>query len=58
MQQSGFKRWLAERGVRFEEGANHTKAYLNGNRATLPRHPSKELKKGTMEVIKKQLGLQ
>ncbi|WP_341774552.1 type II toxin-antitoxin system HicA family toxin [Burkholderia diffusa] len=57
VKQSEFKRWLAEQGVRFEEGANHTKAYLNGNRATLPRHPSKELKKGTMEGIKKQLSL-
>jgi len=47
VKQSEFRRWLAEQGARFEEGANHTKIYLIGKQTTLPRHPSKELKEGT-----------
>lgn len=57
MKQSEFKRWLAEQGCQFKEGGNHTKIYLNGKQTVMPRHPSKELKKGTMLGIKKKLGL-
>lgn len=57
MKQSEFRRWLAEQGARFEEGTNHTKVYLNGKQTLLPRHPSKDLKKGTREGILKRLGL-
>lgn len=57
MKTSEFKRWLAEQGCTFKEGSNHTKVYLNGKQTVLGRHPGKELKKGTMEGIKKRLGL-
>jgi mRNA interferase HicA len=57
VKQSEFKRWLADQGAIFKEGAEHTKVYLNGKQTTLPRHPSKELKEGTRKAILKQLGL-
>lgn len=57
MKVSEFKRWLAERGATFKEGAGHTKVYLNGKQTILPRHGSKELKEGTRRGILKQLDL-
>lgn len=57
MKISEFKRWLAEQGATFKEGAGHTKVYLNGKQTTLPRHSGKELKEGTRNGILKQLGL-
>lgn len=54
---SQFKRWLAERGCTFEEGAKHTKVMYHGRFTFLPRHPAKELKTGLAEGIKKRLGL-
>jgi mRNA interferase HicA len=35
---------------------SHLKVYLNGKQTVLPLHAA-ELKKGTVEAIKKQLGL-
>lgn len=57
MKQSEFLRWLIAQGVVKEEGAKHIKLYYNGNQSTMPRQPSKEIKTGTAESIKKQLGL-
>ena len=57
VKQSGFKRWLASQGARFEEGKRHTKVYLNDKQAVIPRHHAKELKEGTKNAILKQLGL-
>jgi mRNA interferase HicA len=57
MKISEFKRWLKAQGAEFEEGARHTKVYLNGRQATLPRHPSQELGEGLRKAILKQLGL-
>ena len=57
MKVSEFKRWLAAQGATFKEGSKHTKVYLNDKQSTLPRHPSAEIPTGTMNVIKKQLGL-
>jgi len=57
VKQSEFVRWLKQFGATFEEGANHTKVKLNGKTSFLPRHPSKEMKTGTVEAIKKQLNL-
>ena len=57
MKYSEFKRWLADQGCTFKEGGNHTKVYLNGKQTVLGRHPGKEIKKGTLEAIKKALGL-
>jgi mRNA interferase HicA len=52
-----FKRWLAAQGATFESGdGSHLKVMLNGKRSILAMH-SKDLKKGTVEGIKKQLGL-
>jgi predicted RNA binding protein YcfA (HicA-like mRNA interferase family) len=39
-----------------EEGGNHTKVALNGQRTVVPRHPD-DLKPGTFRAILKQLGL-
>ncbi|RJG00091.1 type II toxin-antitoxin system HicA family toxin [Noviherbaspirillum saxi] len=57
MKQSEFKRWLADQGATFKEGASHTKVYLNGKQTTLPRHPSHEITKGLRQAILKQLGI-
>jgi mRNA interferase HicA len=52
-----FKRWLASRGCTFEEGTKHTKVYHEGKYTLLPRHGSREVKKGTAEGVKRKLGL-
>lgn len=57
MKQSEFVRWLKQHGATFVEGSNHTKVTLNGRTSFLPRHPSKELKTGLVEGVKKQLNL-
>ncbi|WP_277189571.1 type II toxin-antitoxin system HicA family toxin [Caballeronia sp. BR00000012568055] len=58
MKFSEFKRWLREQGVQFEPGkGSHFRATLNGRRSTFPDHGSKEIGKGMVESIKKQLGL-
>jgi mRNA interferase HicA len=52
-----FKRWLERQGATFAPGrGSHLRVSLNGRHAVLPMHSS-ELKKGTVEGIKKQLGL-
>lgn len=52
-----FKRWLAAQGATFESAkGSHIKVMLNGKTSYLPMH-SKELKTGTLQAIKKQLGL-
>jgi mRNA interferase HicA len=57
VKQSEFVRWLARQGVEFRQGKKHLKARLNGKTSVIPRHPSAELQTGTLEEIKKQLGL-
>lgn len=57
MNSKQFKRWLASRGATFEPGkGGHLKVTLNGKHSVLPMS-SGELKKGTQEGIKKQLGI-
>ena len=52
-----FKRWLTQRGATFQPGkGSHLKVYLNGKQSVLPMHNA-DLKTGTLEGIKKQLGL-
>jgi mRNA interferase HicA len=52
-----FKRWLAAQGAIFARGkGGHLKVFLNGRRSVLPMG-SGELKKGTAEAIRKQLGI-
>jgi len=54
---SEFKRWLAKQGVTFgAQKGSHLKLFLSGRRSILPVH-DKELGKGLVETIKKQLGL-
>lgn len=57
VKQSEFVRWLKLQGATFKDGTNHLKVYLNGHQTILPRHPSKELKTGLVEGVKKQLKL-
>lgn len=57
MKSAEFKRWLADQGVAFKPAkGSHLKVYLNGRQSILPMH-NKELGKGLVESIKKQLGL-
>jgi len=52
-----FMRWLARKGVTFgTQKGSHLKLFFNGRQSVLPMH-SKELGKGLVEAIKKQLGL-
>ena len=57
MKSTEFKRWLAKQGVKFgrQEGS-HLRLYYQGRISILPMH-SKDLGKGLVETIKKQLGL-
>lgn len=56
MKATEFRKWLAQQGAVFKEGAKHTKVYLNGRQCTLPRH-AKEIQEGLRQAILKQLGL-
>jgi mRNA interferase HicA len=57
MNSNEFKRWLLKQGVKFESAkGSHVKLHFNGRQSVLPMH-AKELKTGTVEGIKKQLGL-
>ena len=52
------KRWLEKQGCNFgSQKGSHLKVYFQGEGAILPMHPKKELKTGTVEGIKKRLGL-
>jgi mRNA interferase HicA len=56
MNSAELKRWLSKQGATFASGkGSHLKVTPNGNHSVLPMH-STELKKGTVEAIKKQLG--
>jgi mRNA interferase HicA len=55
MKTSKFKSQLQTLGARFEEGAKHTKVYLNGKQSTLPRHT--EIGDVLRRGILKQLGV-
>lgn len=56
-----FRRWLAAQGASFEThrgGSGHVTVRLNGRKSQLPMHGGgKELGKGLVEKIKKDLGL-
>ena len=57
MKSSEFKRWLALQGAIFKPGkGGHLRVELNGKISVLPMH-SKDIKTGTLQGIKKQLGL-
>jgi len=51
------KRWLKQQGATFGTmKGSHLKVYLNGKQSIMPMHNT-DLKKGTVEGVKKQLGL-
>lgn len=57
MNSNEFKRWLTKQGVTFQTAkGSHIKLFLNGRQSVLPMHAA-DLKTGTVEGIKKQLGL-
>ena len=57
MKSSEFKRWLEKQGVIFGTmKGSHVKIFLNGRQSVLPMH-CKDLGKGLVATIKKQLGL-
>jgi mRNA interferase HicA len=52
-----FKRWLSDQGATFKVGkGSHVKVYLNGKQSVLPVHTG-DMKLGTLNPIKKQVGL-
>ncbi len=59
MNSAQFKRWLAKQGCSFEPGSGgHLLVRLGQRKAPMPMHGSKkQLKTGTIEGIKKQVGL-
>ena len=57
VKRSEFRRWLAKQGVTFgAQKGSHLKLFFKGCQSILPIH-DKELGKGLVEAIKKQLGL-
>lgn len=57
MNSKELKRWLTQQGATFGTmKGSHLKVYLNGKQSILPMHNT-DLKKVTVEGIKKQLGL-
>ena len=58
MTASELKRWLKKRGCAFQEGTKHTKVFLGSEATRMPRHPTQELKTGTLQKILKDLNLE
>lgn len=57
MKSSEFRRWLTKQGVTFgTQKGSHLKLFYNGRQSILPMH-AKELGRGLVASIKKQLGL-
>ena len=57
MNSNEFKRWLTKQGATFQAAkGSHIKIFLNGKQSVIPMHNT-DLKTGTVEGIKKQLGL-
>jgi mRNA interferase HicA len=53
-----FKRYLERQGCRFQTTkSGHLKVFLGSLQSVMPFHGKREMKKGTIEAIKKQLGL-
>ena len=60
MKYSEFKKWLKAQGVEFKAhraGSSHYRVTLNGKSTIFPDHGAKEIGKGLVETIKKQLGI-
>lgn len=57
MNSKELKRWLTQQGAIFgTQKGSHLKVYLHGKQSVIPMHNT-DLKTGTVEGIKKQLGL-
>jgi mRNA interferase HicA len=55
---SELKRWLAKQGATFgSQTGSHLKVLYQGRQTILPMHGKRELPKGLVADIKKQLGL-
>jgi len=58
MNSSELKRWLAKQGAAFgSQTGSHLKVFYRGRQSIIPMHGKKELPKGLVADIKKQLGL-
>lgn len=58
MNSNELKRWLAKQGVTFgSQTGSHLKVSFQDRHSILPMHGKKELPKGLVAAIKKQLGL-
>ncbi|MCX6631554.1 MAG: type II toxin-antitoxin system HicA family toxin [Candidatus Solibacter sp.] len=44
-------------GCTFVDARKHLAVYFKGNCTIMPRHPAKEVKKGTVQSILKSLGI-
>ena len=57
MKSSELKRWLTKQGATFTPAkGSHFHVVLNGKKSIVPMH-QKDIPTGTVEAIKKQLGL-
>jgi mRNA interferase HicA len=59
MRTSEFLRWLKDKGATFDRRkgkGSHIRVTLNGRQTVVPSH-SRDLKTGTVQAIKKQLGI-
>lgn len=60
MKHSEFKKWLKEQGCTFEENkgkGGHITIHYHNKKTVMPFHGSKEIGKGLVLSIKKQLDL-
>lgn len=60
MSYSEFRKWLRKQGATFEShksGSSHFKVTLNDKWTIFPDHGSKEIGKGLVQKIKKDLGI-
>ncbi len=60
MKHSEFKKWLKQQGCTFDESkgkGGHITIYYRDRKTVMPFHASKEIGKGLVHAIKKQLGL-
>jgi mRNA interferase HicA len=59
MKHSEFKKWLAQQGCTFSTKGkgSHMTVHYGNKKTTMPNHGNKEIGKGLVSAIKKQLGL-
>jgi mRNA interferase HicA len=57
MKAAELKRKLEALGCKMEDGTKHWIVTYRGIKTTIPRHPSKEIRTGTLHSIIKKLGI-